>query len=361
MSQPQLVVNCRFLTRPVTGVERFAFEIVSRLVDAVDDITLVAPVTIPPGTRIAGKEVERVGLLRGHLWEQISLPRYLRSMGSPTLLDLANTGPLLWRKQLYLLHDVAFMTHPESYRRVFRLAYRVIAGTLVRRASHVATVSTFSRDEIVRVFRCPEVHIDVVPNGVGAFVSEPGDLDLLALNGRKYFLAVGSAAAHKNTATLIEAYAGVRGQLADPPSLVIVGGSSRGFSSSSTTEDLPGIIELGRVSDQQLAQLYANATAFVYPSLYEGFGIPPLEAQAAGTPIVVSRRRPFTDLIDESSALWCDPEDAASISAALAQVARSTDLRTRLIENGVRNAKRYSWDDSARRLLAIVTDSAPAG
>ena len=224
MSQPHLVVNCRFLTRPVTGVERFAFEIVARLVDAVDDISLVAPPTIPSGTRIAGKTVQPVGQLRGHLWEQVSLPRYLRSMGSPTLLDLANTGPLLWPNQLYMLHDVAFITHPESYRRAFRLAYRVIAGTLVRRASYVATVSTFSRDEIVRVFRCPEVHIDVVPNGVSTFVSEPGDLDPFALAGRKYFLAVGSAAVHKNTSRLIEAYARVRGQLVDPPALVIVGG-----------------------------------------------------------------------------------------------------------------------------------------
>lgn len=359
MSKPRLVVNCRFLTRPVTGVERFALEIVTRLVDTVDDITLVAPATIPPGTRIAGKEVLPVGHLRGHLWEQVSLPRYLRSMGSPTLLDLANTGPLLWPNQLYVLHDVAFITQPASYRRAFRLAYRVIAGTLVRRAAHVATVSTFSRDEILRVFRCPEVQIDIVPNGVSSFVSRTGKLNLPALAGGEYFLAVGSAAVHKNTATLIDAYASVRSELVDPPSLVIVGGTSRGFRSSSTADERAGIVELGRVPDQQLAQLYSHATAFVYPSLYEGFGIPPLEAQAAGTPIVVSHRRPFTDLIEEDSALWCDPEDQESISSALVRVARSPDLRTRLIERGMRNAERYSWDDSARRLLAIVTDSAP--
>lgn len=358
MSQPALVVNCRFLTRPVTGVERFAFEIVTRLVEAVDDITLVAPSTIPADTRIGGKKVHPIGRFSGHLWEQVSLPRYLRSVGSPTLLDLANTGPLLWPDQLYMLHDVAFITHPESYRRAFRLAYRVIAGTLVRRASHVATVSAFSRDEIVRVFRCPEVKIDIVPNGVSAFVAEPGPLDVAGLAGGEYFLAVGSAAGHKNTAMLIEAYALARRRLARPPSLVIVGDTSRGFRSTTVTDDVPGVIELGRVADRRLAQLYANATAFVYPSLYEGFGIPPLEAQAARTPIVVSRRRPFTDLIAESSALWCDPEDAASIAAALERVATSPDLRRSLIERGAANAKRYSWDDSARRLLAIVTADA---
>jgi glycosyltransferase involved in cell wall biosynthesis len=358
VSQPSLVVNCRFLTRPVTGVERFAYEIATRLAESVADITLVAPADIPPDTRLAGRRVQPIGRLHGHLWEQVSLARYLRSLGSPMLIDLANTGPLLWPNQLYTLHDVAFITHPESYRRAFRLAYRVIAGTLVRRAAHVATVSEFSRDEIVRVFRRAGTHIDIVPNGVSAFVSEPGALDVPALAGREYLLAVGSAAAHKNTSRLMEAYAQVRGRLVDPPSLVIVGGSARGFGSRSGTDDAPGVIELGRVSDRQLAQLYANATAFVYPSLYEGFGIPPLEAQASGTPIVVSRRRPFTDLIEENSALWCDPDDTASIAAAMEQVTRSPDLRAGLIESGVANASRYSWDDSARQVLAIVTDAA---
>ncbi len=138
----------------------------ARLVESVADITLVAPPDIPADTRLAGKKVLPVGRLRGHLWEQVSLPLYLRSLGSPTLIDLANTGPLLWQKQLYTLHDVAFITQPDSYRPMFRLAYRVIAGTLVRRAAHVVTVSSFSRDEIVRVFRCPDVPIDIVPNAV---------------------------------------------------------------------------------------------------------------------------------------------------------------------------------------------------
>jgi glycosyltransferase involved in cell wall biosynthesis len=361
VSQPSLVVNCRFLTRPVTGVERFAYEIATRLVESVADITLLAPPDIPAGTRLAGKEVQPVGRLHGHLWEQISLPLYLRSLGSPTLIDLANTGPVLWPEQVYTLHDVAFITQPDSYRLMFRLAYRVIAGTLVRRAAHVVTVSSFSRDEIHRVFRRPDVPIDIVPNAVSTFVSEPGSLDVRSLEGGEYFLAVGSAAPHKNTATLVDAYALLRRQMVNPPLLAIVGGESRGFNRVTAGDGVAGVVELGRVSDEQLARLYARAVAFVYPSLYEGFGIPPLEAQAAGTPVVVSRRRPFTDLIEESGALWCDPEDAASIASALEQVARSPELRKQLAENGMENASRYSWDDSARRLLAIVTGSAGEG
>lgn len=354
MAQTDLVVNCRFLARPVTGVERFAFEIVTRLVETVDHIALVAPPNVRPETRIAGRAVQRVGRLRGHLWEQVSLPRFLRSVGSPTLLDLANTGPVLWSKQLYVLHDVAFITHPESYRMSFRLAYRVLAGTLVRRAAHVATVSDFSRDEIVRVFGA-DVHVDVIPNGISAFLSEPGELDFPELRGREYLLAVGSAAAHKNTSRLMEAYARVRSHVRDAPYLVIVGGSARGFHQPAPTNDAPGTVMLGRVSDGQLAQLYSNATAFIYPSLYEGFGIPPLEAQAAGVPLVVSHRRPFTDLINESSAVWCDPEDTSSIASAIEQVMRSADLRTRLIENGFANARRFSWDASARQVMAILS------
>ena len=341
MPPSRLVVNCRFLTRPVTGVERFAYEITTRLAETVDDIVLVAPSTIEPGTRIAGKDVLPVGRLHGHLWEQVSLPRYLRSLGTPMLIDLANTGPLMWRHQLYMLHDVAFITHPESYRPMFRLAYRVIAGTLVRRATRVATVSDFSRDEIVRVFRCPDVQIGIVPNAVSAFVSASTEFGFPQLGNGSFFLAVGSAAHHKNTATLLDAYA----SLQPAGRATAVPGDRRrafeGLPSSANSAERPGVIELGRVSDHQLAQLYANATAFVYPSLYEGFGIPPLEAQAAGTPLVVSRRRPFTDLIEESSALWCDPDDAASIASALKQVAESPELRS-------------SWPRTASRMRQIL-------
>ncbi|MDT0186483.1 glycosyltransferase family 1 protein [Microbacterium sp. ARD31] len=361
VSEDGLVVNCRFLTRPVTGVERFAYEITARLVESVPDITLVAPPDIEPGTRVRGKTVEPVGRLRGHLWEQVSLPGYLRSLGSPTLVDLANTGPLLWRKQLYTLHDVAFITHPESYRPLFRLMYRVIAGTLIRRAAHVATVSTFSRDEIIRTLRCPPDRITVVPNGVSTLGSATARIRTPPLDGRAYFLAVGSAARHKNTAMLLDAYARFRIEQVDAPALVIVGGDSKGFRPTATADDRPGVIALGRVTDDELAGLYANAMAFVYPSLYEGFGIPPLEAQSVGTPVIVSRRRPFTDLLQESSAVWCDPEDAASITSALAHVSRSPELREQLIKNGSMNASRYSWDDSAKRVLAIVAGSARKG
>ena len=255
MSQPDLVVNCRFLTRPVTGVERFAFEIVARLVERVDDIRLVAPPTIPAETRIAGQRVQPVGRLRGHLWEQVSLPRYLRSVGSPTLLDLANTGPLLWPNQLYVLHDVAFITQPESYRRAFRLAYRVIAGTLVRRASHVATVSTFSRDEIVRVFRCLRCHIEIVPNGVSTFVSSPApsrplELGVVSTSWRSALRPV--------TRTPRGWWMRMRAS----------GNSGRSALPSDRRRKCTrvpfaecrrrsaGVVELGRVSDRQLAQLY---------------------------------------------------------------------------------------------------------
>ena len=196
-----------------------------------------------------------------------------------------------------------------------------------------------------------------MPNAVSDFAATSDPLEAPPLGGRPYILAVGSAAPHKNTEMLVEAYSRLRTKIDQPPLLAVVGGRARGFNRTGAARSTAGVLELGRVSDHQLRQLYAHATAFAYPSLYEGFGIPPLEAQAAGTPLVVSRRRPFTDLIDEGSALWCDPEDAASIALALERVVRSPELRRALIERGAANANRYSWDDSALRVQAIVTSS----
>lgn len=349
-----VVVNCRFLTRPMTGVERFAEQITEQLIDLRDDLVLVAPSRGElRRTELAGLPVQRAGGLSGHAWEQISLRRFLRRQGGPLLVDLANTGPVGYRRQVVAVHDITHRRHPEGYAWQFRALYAAMTPRLIADSAAVVTVSDFSRREL-ETLASPRRPITVVPNAVGGWI---GRDDALAPRDRveePFFLVVGSANAHKNLATAYRAFRDYRDHGGDA-ALIVVGSTHRSFSSSTVVEQ-EGVITLGRVEDSELAWLYSHASAFIFPSLYEGFGIPPLEAQAAGVPVIASDIAPLRESLTAESALWFPPTDARALADALRRASTDEALRARLITEGSRNVARFSWRRSAKILSGVLDD-----
>lgn len=348
-----VVVNCRFLTRPVTGVERYAFELVQALSALRTDLLLVAPPS-PPRVHpeIAGLPVRTVGSLSGHAWEQVSLPRFLRTVRDPVLVDLANTGPVRFADQVVVIHDLLHRRHPQSHSRSFRWWYAAMTPRLVRRARAVATVSEFSRDEIRELHGREDVAI--VPNAVGSWIHGPQRRPP-SIGGAPFFLTVGSRSRHKGLKTAIEAFRVYRGS-GGRATLAVVGTTSRSFADEGTAAvaGSEGVVELGRVSDDELAWLYHHARAFLFPSLYEGFGVPTIEAQAAGTPVIASDIVVLREVLEEGSALMFAPGDAASLTAAMVAIEEDPALDAQLRRDGPRNAERYSWAASAATLSALI-------
>ncbi|HDS4950394.1 TPA: glycosyltransferase family 4 protein, partial [Klebsiella aerogenes] len=138
--------------------------------------------------------------------------------------------------------------------------------------------------------------------------------------------------------------------------LKIIGHKAKAFASVDLTKENQRIEYLGRVSDEELIDLYRNASAFIFPSLYEGFGIPPLEAQACGCPVISSKSASMKEVLRDS-AIFFDPENCADICNAMTTVLNDTDLQKDLIERGFNNVKRFSWENSASILLKIVEDN----
>ena len=344
-----VVVNCRFLTRPVTGVERYAFELVEALAAIRGDLLLVAPPDPPlEHAEIAGLPVRRVGSLSGHAWEQVSLPRFLTSVDEPVLVDLANTGPVRCADQVVVVHDLMHRRHPESHSRAFRWWYGMITPLLLRKARTVVTVSEFSRTEIRDVYGRDDIRI--VPNAVGAWITGPQRRPS-SIGEVPFFLSVGSRSLHKGLDTLVEAFRRYR-ESGGQAALAVVGTTSRSFADGSFSA-AEALVELGRVSDEELAWLYHHARAFVFPSRYEGFGIPPIEAQTAGTPVIASDIVVLREVLDQSALLF-PPGDAAALASAMVAVDEDPDLVARLTEAGVRNAARYSWAASAAELSTLI-------
>ncbi|WP_197281046.1 glycosyltransferase family 4 protein [Microbacterium sp. No. 7] len=293
--------------------------------------------------------VVRLGDGSGQRWEQFSLPRVLRSHGKPLLLNLASTGPVIYHNQIVTHHDITYVRFPESFSRGFRISYAVLMPLLLRNNRGVITVSEFSRKEIGAHYRIPVDRIDVVPNGVTASVVHV-DADDSGIDEPPYLLAVSSPNKHKNFTALIDAF--VAADLPRETQLLIVGQQDTVFSQTHRHRS-DRIRWLGRVDDAQLSRLYRNATAFAFPSLYEGFGIPPIEAQRSGTPVIAARAASLPEVLGDS-VLWFDPYDTRSMTRAIERVFTDKELRLLLSERGQVNSAQYTWRSSAERVAAIV-------
>lgn len=343
-----VVVNGRFLTHATTGVQRFAREIVRELAPLVP-LVVVAP-TGPLIDADLGAKVVQIGHRHGHAWEQLDLPTFLRRSGSPLLLGLATTGPVRYRPQIVAHHDITYVRHPESFARSFRLLYRVLIPSVLRSSARVITVSDFSAAEIAQHYRVPRSKLRIVPNAVSPGFVGPGSAHD---EGVPYLLAVSSPNRHKNFGALLAAFRDA--ELTHIRRLVIVGSQGRAFHSAASGRLEDNVRFLGRVGDADLASLYRGATAFAFPSLYEGFGIPPLEAQGLGTPVLASRSASLPNVLGDS-ALWVDPRDVDDIRRGIERLDRDEELRIELSRRGQLNAQRFSWSASARMVADVVDE-----
>jgi glycosyltransferase involved in cell wall biosynthesis len=344
-----ILINGRFLTQPCTGVQRFASQICHELAKIREDIILLAPskpviieeYDIPV-------EVKKTGNFRGHLWEQFDLPRAQKFMGNPLLVNLASTAPAFVNNQIVTHHDITYIRHPEAFTWDFIALYRFLVPRFLKRSRSVVTVTEFSKHEISSFWGIPPQKIAVISNAAGEQF-KPGGAAQSGLE--PYFLAIGSRAEHKNLSRLINAFS--RYQSVTNCTLKIVGGEARNLRQQGYSALDSKIEILGRVDDAEMIDLLRGARALVFPSLYEGFGIPPLEAQASGTPVIAADI-PATREVLGDSAEFFDPYDIDALVQTMKRVDQDEGLRCRLSSAGLMNAKRYSWRASAMALSNLI-------
>jgi glycosyltransferase involved in cell wall biosynthesis len=356
------VVNARFLTRPASGVDRVAIELIVALAARRDvgRLILLHPVcdTLHCGwlddlpNLIRDKiQLQPKGRWQGHLWEQLDLPRTLPDQ---ILLSLCSTGPVLRRNQAVMIHDAQVWDVPQSYSRAFRLAYRLLLPLLARRARHLLTVSPFSAGQLVRHGIAPHGKPRIVLNGADHILRvspDPGTLRRHGLATRGYILAIGNLAPHKNLALLVRA-AAARGP--DAPELIVAGGMNSKVFADAVLREANGVRFIGRVSDAELRALYEGALAMAFPSLTEGFGLPPLEAMLCGCPVIATSGGAVPDICGEA-ALFVYPTDQEGWTAALERVAQDAELRENLSQKGYTQSARFTWEEAASSFIHAVS------
>lgn len=261
------------------------------------------------------------------------------------------------------VYDAAFRAYPESVPAKTRALMALSLEKTCRRAAALVTVSEFSKNELVKYLGVPPEKITVAYGGVDRSVFRPGypEEEIRRVTerlgiGRDYFLYLGTLEPRKNLVRLLEAYALLKERRRDPPMLVLAGGKGWMYGDIFRRVrelNLSGdVVFTGYVPEEDKPLLLNGALAFVFVSLYEGFGIPPLEAMACGTPVLLSRCSSLPEVAGEA-ALYADPLDADSVACGMARLMDDDALRAALSAKGAERAARFSWDASASVLLGL--------
>ncbi len=345
-------INARFLTQRLTGTQRWALELTGELVKLSKDVELVAPAGNTTTREIEEAKIHRYGSLKGHLWEQMELPKYLKKRGSPLLVNLCNTAPLRYSPQIVTVLDLSFIRNPQWFSRGFYVYYRFLVPRIVKSAERVVTISEFSKRELIELLGVPAEKIRVIYCGVPAFKADEKSPNRYG----RYILAVSSIEPRKNLKNLILAY---RRLSHEGVKLVVVGSYNERVFKKTELEGLikddENIVFTGYLSDGELASLYRHALVFVYPSFYEGFGLPPVEAMAQGCPVVTSNVASLPEVCGDA-ALYVNPHDVDDIKRAIERVITDEPLREELKNKGLKRAALFSWKTSARRLLDVIKE-----
>jgi glycosyltransferase involved in cell wall biosynthesis len=357
----RVVVNGRFLAQSRTGVQRYALETLR----ALDELLNRHPqylegmrwqLALPHDARdvplLETFEIQTLQFFTGHLWEQLSLAAFARGA---YLVNLNYSAPLLKRRQLVSVHDASVRAHPQTYSWGYRLWNNLLVTTLAPRVHSVMTASHFSAQELKRHFGLQRNDIVIERSGwehvqVPPEVDEAEVLRRHGLASGGYLLAVGSLKWNKNFGIIPRALHLLGGlQL---PVAVVGGTDARVY--QGVEAPAPGTMKLlGVVSDQDLNVLYRHAAWFIFPSLYEGFGLPPLEAMANGCPVLAARAASIPEVYGDA-VLYFDPDDAASLAACLRDVTTRSDaqaLRETMKQRAAARMAIYRWDANARILL----------
>jgi glycosyltransferase involved in cell wall biosynthesis len=340
----EVYINARFLTQTTTGVQRFAIEIAKKIHQLNPSIKFIAPGNVVHPAVAKELGVISIGFLKGHLWEQIELPIYLMKKGNPLLINFCNTAPLMYKNKIVSIHDLAFIVNPKWFSKPFAFFYNFLIPKIAKSAKHVITVSNSSKNELIAHFGIEANKVSVVYNGI-TFKTFSAEKQVKSLLTSTYFLTVSSFDPRKNLQKLIEAF------IAWNPKdlkLVVIGGKNNNFSEASITAH-DSIVALGYVSDQELIHYYQHAICFVYPSLYEGFGLPPLEALALGTNVIASDIPSIREVCNDSILQYFDPNNTESIIAALRFASEHTFTEPKPIDFG-----KFSWDKAANAVNEII-------
>lgn len=372
-----IAVNAHMLS-PVggyrqAGVSRYIEQLLRRLLPAApgDDWTIygpqgIAPLIEPtPRTRLRLSRLPTTNPLARIVWEQMVAPIQVLRDRPQVMFCPLNVVPLAMRvPAVVCVHDLAFLRFPDRFRSSRRRYLSALIRVSVQRAAHVLTVSEFTRREVIELLGVAPSKVTATPNGrderIGPLATDEIEVFRRRQNlPAEFLLFLGTLEPRKNLVTLLHAYAQRQDELKMP--LIVAGGKGWLFESIFKTVEELGLRDLvhfaGFVPGEELGHWYNAATALVYPSLYEGFGLPPLEAMQCGTPVITSDAGSLVEVVGDAG-LSVAATDIVALGDALVRVTSDPALRMEMRERGLQRAQQFDWGRTAAGTLAALRQAA---
>ena len=340
----KIIINGRFLIHRVTGVERFARELIIELDKVIKpgEIEMAIPPEAKDVPMYKNIAVKRVGKLHNQAWEHISFPKYVHGQHGISL-NLCNVAPLV-SPGITCIHDVKVKATPQYFSKKFLAWYNLLLSNETRRCRALITVSEFSKREICKYFGVQPSKITVIPNGWQHYKRIGYDDDALnkyGLQKKKYYFSMCSLEPNKNFRWIAEV------ACQHPEMIFAISGSINKtvFANGLGFECPDNMKLLGYVSDEEAKSLMKNCEAFLFPTFYEGFGIPPLEAIVAGArSVIVSDTEVMHEVLGEV-ANYVDPNQPKLPSKSLRIISEQQKIEV---------LSKFSWKDSASKLLNLL-------
>jgi glycosyltransferase involved in cell wall biosynthesis len=361
------------LAAPRTGVGHYTFELARHLalIARADEFELVSP--FPFVAQISGQTKQdlpanlhtvqkQVGLL-SRRWFAVGLPFYLRQAGSD-LFHGTNYEVPLWSScpTVLTIHDLSLLLHADTHERRRVRRGRTRLPLMARNASLIITPSESVRAEVSEHLRIDPLKVVSIPEAPRD-IFRPASMEETSEVRRRleieddFILFVGTIEPRKNLSTLVAAFEEILRSTTHRPRLVIAGRkgwlTDELFSQVRESDVKERLLFTGYLADEDLRALYSSCSAFVYPSLYEGFGLPPLEAMACGAPVITSRIPSIVETVGTDAARLVSPTDAKALARALVEILDNENERQRLSQMGRERAAKFSWEKTARATLGI--------
>ena len=340
------VINGKFMSDRMQGIVRYGREIVKALDDCLNEknnmvIKLAIPLNVEDIPNLHNIEVVRIGTKQGILWEQYDLAKYIRKNKGYILINLCNVTPFCVRPGITTVHDIMYKTFPENYKslrnKISRLWHCLQYRYIFSHERLIMTVSEFSKNEIEEKYPKAIGKIHIIPNGWQHILNYKESVDWQTrypfLKEKQYFFSLATLAPNKNVRWTIEV------AKRNPEKVFAIGGKLYGMQYDKLPEN---IHLLGFISDEDSCALIKNCKAFLYPSIYEGFGIPPLEAVALGAKVAASNATSLPEVLGES-AYYFKPDDYTIDLDDIFEVPLNRDT-----------LQKYDWNKSAQKLVDIL-------
>jgi glycosyltransferase involved in cell wall biosynthesis len=341
----KIYVNGKFLTQKTTGVQRVATEISIHLqAHYKEKIIFVCPNQEFINPVAEYLNCIKVGFFGGYLWEQIVLPFYLFRKKTTLLLNFCNTAPMMYGKNLLVIHDVAFKVNKKWFDWKFIFVYNILFYFNLKKAKRIITVSNFSKNEILKFYpKTKSEKIEVVY--LASFLENKESI----LLKKKYYLAINSLNDRKNIKVIIDAF-----KLLDPNiyKLKVIGEKNTKVFKDSNYETISNVEFLDEVTDASLYKWIVEAKALINASFYEGFGLPALEAMSLYTPCVLSNIPVYRELYGET-AFFFDATSANQLAQQI-EVMEQSDNYLEICKKGFELSQNFSWVITSKQYILII-------